>query len=143
MFCPNCSFENQTGSVFCASCGAKIEQQQNSWQPPPSFNNQAFPSMPTIPTPEITAAEAKSVTSLVLGIISVVTGFFIVGIILGPIALSKGKKARRVLDDRNNNFYIALAGVITGTIGLVLSIIGAIFWIVFISRIVAGLSMFI
>jgi len=41
--CSSCNFENKTEAVYCASCGAKIEQQQhqhqqNSWQSPQTFN---------------------------------------------------------------------------------------------------------
>jgi len=127
MKCYNCGFENQNGEPYCASCGASLQSQQyNPWHQDP--NNQYYNSPPP---QEIADAESKSVASLVMGIISMVTSFFFAGIILAPLAISRGKQARLVLDDRNHNFWIALGGVITGTIGLVLSILGIIFWIIF------------
>ena len=134
MLCPNCNFENQTGAVFCVSCGANIEQQpQNPWQPTPNFNNPGFTPMPFVPAPEIAAAESKAVSSLVMGIISIVTSFLIAGIILAPLAMSNATKARSVLDERNQNYWIALAGKITGIIGLVFSIIGTLYWVVIVA----------
>ena len=83
-----------------------------------------------MPTPEIIAAESKAVSSLVMGILSIVLCWIIAGIILAPLAMSNAKKARSTLDEQNQKFYIALAGKITGIIGLVLSIIFTFYWLI-------------
>ena len=148
MHCTKCGFENQDGVTFCSSCGSKFESQQNS-RYQGSYNDNQTP----ISAPEVAAAESNSIASLVLGIISIIVGsatfsfpgifnvitmslaitifiiamgFFVAGIILGSLAISKGKCARRVLDGSTHNFWIALAGVITGSIGLALSILSTI-----------------
>ena len=131
MFCSECGIKIQNSAVFCASCGTKIEtQQQDTWYQQGMYSdNQA---LKPAPSPEVTDAESKSIASLVMGIISIVTSFFIVGLILGPLAISNGKKARLVLNEKNHNFWIALAGIITGIIGLVMSIIVTIWWVIFV-----------
>jgi len=129
MRCPNCSFENQAGAVNCASCGAQLEQQQASWQPPSNVDNQTFTPAQAESTPETAAADSKSIVSLVMGIIGMVFCFVAAGVILGPLAISRGKQARLVLDESSQNFWIALAGIITGIIGLALSIIFAIVYL--------------
>jgi len=141
MYCSKCGYEIKDGVTFCASCGAKMgSQQQNSSDQDLYGYNQAL-------SPEVAAAERQSVASLVMGIIGLITCFVaflcfeifsavatsglrifsivtsIAGIILGSLAISKGNKARSALNDEYHNFWIALAGVITGTIGLVISII--------------------
>ena len=127
MYCSKCGSELQHGVSFCASCGAKTElppQQQlffpYAYQAPVY---QAFePPPPPLPPPhEAAAAESKAIAALVMGIISIMA-VFIAGIILGPLAISNGKKARLVLDNRNPKYHMALAGVITGSIGLAVSI---------------------
>jgi len=133
MQCSKCGYENQNGDSYCAFCGTIIEVQQNNplYQQPQNLHQEPYNRTFYSPSPqEVAAAESKSITSLVLGIISIVTSFFIIGVILAPLAMSNAKKARLILPDSNQNFWIALAGKITGIIGLVLSIIGTFYWII-------------
>ncbi len=62
------------------------------------------------------------VAALVLGITSIVPGLFYLGLVLGPLAIIFGvlgrKRARRQEAD---NGGMALAGIITGVIGLILA----------------------
>jgi hypothetical protein len=141
MYCPNCGSYVQNGASFCASCGARIEpQQQNPYHQDGWYgDNQSFAPVP--PSADVTAAESKSVASLVMGIISIVAGFFLAGLVLGPLAIVKSKQARSVLSQSNHNFWIALAGGITGIAGLVVSIIGAIYWFVFTIATIAAMNM--
>ena len=77
----------------------------------------------------------NAVASLVLGILSIVLGCNPVGIILGPIGMSKAKKAFAI-DQQYPGYYtgqgMAKAGKITSVIGLILGIVGTIFWIAYI-----------
>jgi len=130
MYCSKCGYEIQDGAVFCAKCGANVEsQRQNHWDQGQNVGDQtlviAKPSMPSL---ETAAAESKSVASLIMGIIGCAASFLLAGLVLGPLAISNGKQARSVLDSSNYNFNIAQAGVITGSIGLGLSIFFAIYW---------------
>ena len=132
MYCSRCGHEIQYGAAFCAKCGVRIEpQRQNSWNQGQYEGYQIFTSpKPSVPSPKVAAAESKSVASLVMGIISIVTSFFVVGVILGLLAILVGIRARLVLNRSNYRFNIALAGVITGAVGLAISIFFLIYWIV-------------
>lgn len=73
-----------------------------------------------------------AVASLVLGIISICTGCIGVGIVLGIIGIVMAKKANRALAANPDDFKgngVAKGGLITSIIGLVLSIVGIIYWI--------------
>jgi len=50
-------------------------------------------------------------------------------IILGALAISNGNNSRRVPYERNNKFWVALAGIVTGSIGLAFSIFYIIWFI--------------
>jgi hypothetical protein len=107
-----------------------------------NYNNQAYPPVYVEQSPDIAAAESKSVASLVMGIISIVTSCVCIGLILGPLAIVKGKQARQVLNDQHTNFYIALAGLITGIIGLAISVIYLITWVFMFAMTGLGLMMY-
>lgn len=81
----------------------------------------------------------NATASMVLGILSIVLGCNPVGIILGPIGMSKARKAFAI-DEQYPGYYtgqgMAKAGKITSIIGLILGILGTIFWIVYILFIV-------
>jgi len=83
-------------------------------------------------TPAVVGAESDAVASLVMGIIGTVLAWLLAGLILGPLANSRGRRARAVLDEQNHNFWIALAGIITGWIGFGLSVFMALYYIVLI-----------
>jgi len=138
MFCQKCGNEVLSGDVFCSSCGERVEPQQQyqirpevnpgspyQWQPPAGDQN-----FTPLPQQDIVDAEAKSRASLVMGILSMALCwlFGIPGIILGPLAISNGRKARRVLNETHYFYWNALAGVITGSIGLALSIFFTVFY---------------
>ena len=145
MFCSKCGFETQNGSAFCTSCGSKIEPPQQKGPPsaypdqwPYGYNQASItPPPPAPPTPEVAAAESMAIASLVMGILSM-TILFIVGIILGALAISRGKSARTALNDHKNpKFWIALAGVITGSVGLAFSIFFTVYFSIMIILMVA------
>ena len=138
MYCSKCGCEIPNGATFCPRCGARVEPpQQNSWQQNPYGNGQGFaqpmqpmpPMPPPPPSPEVSAAESKSIASLIMGILGIVFCWIGLGVILGPLAIYNGKAARQVLSDKSHNYYIGLAGIITGSIGLGLSIFFVIYWI--------------
>jgi len=126
MYCPKCGQENRNNEYYCLRCGTILGSPQNY-----PGNQEPFDQGYPLPTPpEVAAAESGAVASLVMGIISIVTSFLVVGVILGALAISKGRSARRVLNGTFQNFYVALAGVITGSIGLALSIFWTIYWLI-------------
>jgi len=158
MYCSKCGYEIQDDAVFCMKCGARTGLPQYAalssspqgaygsgenpaFSPPPqqgaccSGDNQAY--SPAL-QPDIAEAEQKSIASLVMGIIGIVACFLCAGLVTGPLAMARGKEARLVLDSRNYNFHIALAGVITGAVGLAFSIFFAVYW-TFFGTIIGGL----
>jgi len=126
MYCPKCGQENRNNEYYCLTCGTVLGPPQNYPHNPEPYD-QGYP-LPT--PPEVAAAESGAVASLVLGIISIVTSSAVVGLILGPIAISKGRSARRVLNENYTNFWVALAGVITGSIGTGISAFFTVYWII-------------
>jgi len=125
MYCAKCGHQHQDDAIYCVLCGVRVEApQNNSGQQEPK--GEAFAGLPT---QEVAAAESKAVTALIMGIVSIVTSFLILGTIAGPMAIANGNGARRLLDDRNHHASIASAGIITGTVGFVISIFGTIWWI--------------
>lgn len=83
--------------------------------------NQQFGAAPGYPpygyNPQQTEGAQLAQTSMILGIISL----FVVGIILGPLAIIKAKKAEREFNTD------ATVGKVTGWIGTILGIIGVLY----------------
>ncbi|HZS46449.1 MAG TPA: DUF4190 domain-containing protein [Blastocatellia bacterium] len=110
MQCPTCRSTNPYAATFCLNCGQRFEVQQ------PQFSG--FTASPQ------NLKTGLAVTSLVLGILSVITiGFLgilsILGLILGIVALAKVKNNPMIYGGKN----LALGGVITNGIGLLLGIV--------------------
>ncbi|MFB9377188.1 DUF4190 domain-containing protein [Kineococcus gynurae] len=62
------------------------------------------------------------VAALILGIVAILSSFLVIGIILGIVAIILGVKGRgRVKKGLATNGAVALWGIITGAVGLVLS----------------------
>lgn len=144
MRCKRCGYVNKVDASFCSSCGEKFAaplQPPPPQPPPPQFYSPPPPRQKygdsrdfnIVAAPhEAEEMRSRATSALVMGILSIVLSFTaIVGIILGAIAISRGKEARMVLSDRDNSFYIALAGVITGAIGLAVSCFLAVYWSIF------------
>jgi hypothetical protein len=83
--------------------------------------------------------------ALVKGILSVALCFFGVGIILGSLAIAEAKRVHLVLNKSYRNWWEALAAIITGGIGLGLSVLCLVEWIILIpilARLINYLSSF-
>lgn len=92
------------------------------------------------PLPDIIAAENNAVASIVLGCVSMVLSSFVIGFILGIVAIVTGGKARNVLNERHHKFHIALVGKILGWVSIGLSIVMAFYWIFYFAYMSALLS---
>lgn len=95
-----------------------MSDQHNSPTPPAGYAQPTYIQN----SPDQMRGQQLAQTSMILGIISL----FVVGIILGPIAIVKAKRAEEL-------HTAATVGKVTGWIGTVLGIlwiIGTIFWIV-------------
>lgn len=116
-FCVHCGAKLETGASFCTNCGSKIEA----------------PSPQPVYTPYYTYSSApnqQETPGKILGILSIVLGFFInpiVGIVLGIIAIVKG----------NNGNYAPARTM--GIIGIIISVIKMIFDIMIIAFIVQAI----
>jgi hypothetical protein len=77
--------------------------------------------------------DGRSITSMILGIVSVVMCWACIGVITGPIAIvlsSKFKREYVASGNRLRSRGMALTGFITGIVGIALSVIYAVVWIV-------------
>ena len=94
--------------------------------PPPAWPGYPAPPQPTWQGPKFAG---MAIASMICGILSITcTGFL--GIILGPTALGLGLAGRRAIDASNGwkkGNGMATAGIVTGVIGIVLSIVYLIF----------------
>ena len=84
---------------------------QDSYTPPPAQQQQA--NVYTQNSVEQLQGAQHAQTSMILGILSL----FFIGIILGPIAISKAKKAEQL-------HTAATVGKVTGWIGAILGVVG-------------------
>lgn len=90
---------------------------------PSQGSGQSYPGQSYDP-PARPARNGLGIAALVLGILSIVPGFFYVGVVLGIIAVILGFLARgRVKRGEATNGGMALAGIIAGIIGFVVAAI--------------------
>lgn len=74
------------------------------------------------------------VASLVLGILSIPAGLFVIGIVLGILAVVFGFVGRsRVKRGEADNGGVALAGIITGFVGIAISIVVIVFTVILVT----------
>lgn len=90
----------------------------------------APPTGPIFNTGGAKKASGLAIASMVLGIISIVSSFFVVGLIFGIVAIVLFAVARK----KHGKSGIGLAGLITGIVGSVLSLI----WTLLFGAIVVG-----
>ena len=131
MFCSKCGLTLNAGDTVCKTCGQPNDNVQNAQQTQ-NFNNQTTPYT-HYSQPQQVGGAGMAIASMVLGIISLV-GFCawyvaipcaIVGIILGLVSLSRKARGRGM----------AIAGVVTGAVGIALAIIIVIWVFVFVTSI--------
>ena len=134
-FCSKCGSAIPEGSAFCPNCGEAVAQTAQPQQPQyqqPAYQQPVYQQ----PVYQPTANVGPQPNLLVFGILSLVFEV-IVGIMLGAIGRSKGKA------------YIAQGGQLTGAskvgfilckVGLILSIIATVFFVIYMIVIIAGLA---
>lgn len=125
-----------------ASPGDEPSRPQDPQSPPAGYGQPAYGQGPGSPPPggfggpaygapggpgfgpSGSKSNGMAIASLVLGILSILTGFFIIGGLFGIIAIVLGilglRKAKR---GEAGSGGLALAGIVTGTIGLLLAIL--------------------
>lgn len=162
MFCTNCGAQNADNATFCANCGAALNANTQQQQAQPTsyddtcvlnetpaqqpYNNQAYSQPEYIPTVE---AAPTSDPGKVFGIISLICGilgllnaccygtgliYAIAGLILGNIG---GKKSTEAGFENK----LAKTGKTLSIIGLILSILAVVGFIIYYVVIVALASM--
>lgn len=110
--CTHCGWSNQLGSLYCSRCG----QWLSSWRPiqtaepiPPPPQEQ--------PPPATTSPRTNSLA--VAGFICGLVGFFIFGVMLGPLAVVLGVVALsqiRKSGDSHGGKGFAIAAIVVGAL---------------------------
>lgn len=110
--CPKCNYSNQDFDNVCVSCGTQLDNY--------SHYNSFTPNMPVI-------TNGFSIASMILGISSIVLACcYGIGIIPGILGVIFGFMARKKIDNsqgRERGSGFALAGIITGFIGILFAIV--------------------
>lgn len=142
MFCPQCGAPNEEDSVFCGNCGAVLNPDAELGDAPeepgeelPGAEPEAraveevldvtpepAPSPPEQPTPS-TPTSGIAIASLVLGI-SGLTVFPFLGSILALILGYMARNEIRRRPDEVAGAGLAVAGIVTGWIGVGLTVLG-------------------
>ena len=118
MYCARCGTQSSEGDVFCRKCGFPINQMTAPGAPmkTPQANSNAQG------TPRIKRKSGFATASLVLALVGIIIGPSLVfAIIFGAIALNKMEHNSN-LEGRGQ----AIAGLLIGIIGLVISIVLAV-----------------
>ena len=96
--------------------------QQQYGQQQPAYGQPAYGQPPYGQAPPGQARNGLGVAALVLGILAVLTGFFLIGGLLGVVAIILGFLGRgRAKRGEATNGGMALAGIILGVIGVLLT----------------------
>lgn len=139
-YCTQCGAQNPEGSAFCSSCGATLNSQpKETAYTPPAYESPVYtPPTYSYSTPQVltqlpTAAKVLSIVSMACGIASCCT--FFVGFMFSIAALitssiSRGKTPAGITNTK------AKVGLITGIIGIVLSVIWLIVYVALIVEVV-------
>ena len=115
----------------CPGCGASILIRAGDNTPPEL--PKVTPPPPPLPIPPQTAGQTNgfAIASLVLGILSIIPGVYIGGLVMGILAIVFSRMATTRINaapGRLNGQGLAIAGLITGIVGLSLSVMIILFF---------------
>jgi hypothetical protein len=110
--CTHCGWNNQQGSLYCSQCGHWL----SSWRPIQTVEPTISPPQEQPPL----ATTAPRTNSLaVTGFIFGLVGFFIFGVVLGPLAVILGAVALsqiRKNSDSQGGKGFAIAAIVVGAL---------------------------
>jgi len=105
---------------------------QQSWQPPPQPMQSGWQPPPP-PRLGVVPQQGLAVASLVCGIFTITFGWCYVGVVTGPIAIVLGIISLvQIKNDpeRNTGRPMAITGIVTGAVPLVVLVVGILFAII-------------
>lgn len=111
--CPYCAEEIQDDAIICWHCGRDISISPESAGSAPVY---------TPPVTNSRLAEGQKLASNALT--SAIIGIFCFGVILGPVAISRAKNAKKILSPGDPGYGNAQAAEIIGWIVLALYLSG-------------------
>lgn len=152
MQCSNCGHDITPGAEFCGNCGARLVAETAAPGTPattqsPIITGQPQPAQAPMPTAVVVGAQpgtgtapgqqayavvkqsskGLSIASMVLGILSIfgLLFYYLAGIIFGVIAI-----VLAIIGKKKGGRGMAIAGLVTGIIGAVLSVLLLLLFIV-------------
>ena len=128
MFCKSCGARLYKNAKFCAHCGDKVEEIEDSIstitnEEQPSTNNEVLTSLPSANTQSEVIEKKKFSGKAITGFVLSIVGLFFAGIPCGIIGIIFSSIALGDIKRKNyGGKGLAIAGLVVSIITLVLSI---------------------
>lgn len=129
-FCPKCGFQNGDNAIYCARCGSSLSTGSGQGSPTVVVVGGGGQQMPVGSNP----GTVWLVLNIILTVLSCCANVLgIIGIIFGGLAVSKFNKGLYTEAKSNANVskWMFIISIILGVVGLIITIIGGLFPVLF------------
>jgi uncharacterized membrane protein YvbJ len=114
IYCPNCAKPINKDAVVCPNCGVQVKE--------PKVSNDAGSTNIAQEKDPVEKASGEAKSWLIWSIV----GFFICGIVLGPLSIANASRIKKVLKPDDPGYGKAVAAQIIGWVDVVAWVIGII-----------------